>query len=123
MKSFEWPTLAIFSFIAILFASDPIFIAFFLRPQKGNPDKEATYECGLVPKGSPWVQFNVQYYLYGLVFLIFDIEILYVYPWAVNFIYFDQTMGIVVLIEMFVFLFILVMGLFYAWKKGALNWE
>ena len=115
-----WITVGLFCMIGLIFSTIPIVVATFIRPKKATPDKEATYECGLHPKGSPWVQFNIQYYLYALVFLIFDIEILYILPWAVNFRTFP---GALPTIEMFIFLTILFVGLVYAWKKGGLEWN
>lgn len=118
----SWSKLAIFIIFAVIFAIAPVALAFFLSPRKANPSKEESYECGLHPKGSPWIQFNVQYYMFALVFVIFDIEILYVYPWAVNFIELSKA-SILPTIEMFVFLGILTIGLAYAWKKGGLTWN
>ena len=103
----------------IIFSTLPIAGAFFFRPTKGNDQKEATYECGLHPKTPPKLQVHIQYYLFALAFLIFSIEILYVYPWALNF----KKLGGIAVIEMFVFLTVLVMGLLYAWRKGGLEWN
>jgi len=114
----EFATLGIFVLFSIIFATLPIAGAFFFRPIKGNSQKEATYECGLHPKTPPKVQCHIQYYLFALAFLIFSIEILYVYPWAINF----KLFGLAAVVEMFVFLGILIMGLAYAWKKGGLEW-
>lgn len=115
----EFATLGIFVLFGIIFSTLPIAGAFFFRPRKGNEQKEATYECGLHPKNPAKVQVHVQYYLFALAFLIFSIEILYVYPWALNF----KNLGVMAVIEMFVFLFILIMGLLYAWRKGGLEWS
>ncbi|MFQ6105625.1 MAG: NADH-quinone oxidoreductase subunit A, partial [Candidatus Hydrothermarchaeaceae archaeon] len=90
------------------------------RPAKPNPLKSSTYECGEVPVGQAWHQFNVQYYLFAIIFVIFDIEVVYLYPWAVVFA--NPALGILPFIEMMVFIFVLVIGLVYAWKKGALEW-
>lgn len=118
-QELAWSTLGIMLLFSIIFSTLPIAGAFFFRPRKGNPQKEATYECGLHPKKTSWNQLNIQYYLFALAFLIFSIEILYIYPWAINF----QELGIVALVEMAVFMVILVLGLTYAWKKGALEWK
>ncbi|MDK2894448.1 MAG: NAD(P)H-quinone oxidoreductase subunit 3 [Moorella sp. (in: firmicutes)] len=90
-----------------------------LRP-RGNAvgDKVATYECGLDTRGPTWVQFKVSYFLYALVFLLFDVETVFLYPWAVRF----QVLGLFAFIEMIIFIAILVIGLWYAWKEGALKW-
>ncbi|MDP4150323.1 MAG: NADH-quinone oxidoreductase subunit A [Bacteroidota bacterium] len=83
------------------------------NPQKGQP-----YECGVPTEGSPWNQFNVGYYLYALIFLIFDVELIFLYPWAVV----VKRVGMAALAEIIVFLFVLYMGFLYAHKKGALKW-
>lgn len=114
-----WSILGIFSLVAIIFSTLPIAGAFFFRPRKGNTAKEASYECGLHPKSDPHVQYNIQYYLFALAFLIFSIEILYVYPWAINF----KKLGPIALAEMAVFLSVLLLGLAYAWRKGGLDWQ
>ena len=80
--------------------------------------KSSTYECGLETVGETWVQFRVQYYIYALVFVIFDIETVFLYPWAVAY----NKLGLFALVEMFIFLAILAGGLIYAWRKGALEW-
>ncbi|MCX7987116.1 MAG: NADH-quinone oxidoreductase subunit A [Bacteroidales bacterium] len=83
-----------------------------------NPVKAEPYECGVQTQGSTWVQFNVGYYLFSLVFLIFDVEIVFMYPWAVVF----KQVGLTALIEIILFIFILFLGLLYAYKKKALSW-
>jgi len=118
-QELAWGTLGIMFLFGIVFSTLPIAGAFFFRPRKGNPTKEASYECGLHPKKHSWSHLNIQYYLFGLAFLIFSIEILFVYPWAINF----KTLGPVALVEMFIFLGILLVGLAYAWRKGGLEWK
>ena len=83
-----------------------------------NAQKGQAYECGIPSEGTPWNQFNVGYYLFALVFLIFDVELIFLYPWAVV----VKELGMVALVEIIVFLFILFMGFLYAHKKGALKW-
>jgi NADH-quinone oxidoreductase subunit A len=92
----------------------------FLSP-KGNPSKDRLepYECGVEPVGPPWVQFRVGYYVYALLFVVFDIETAFLYPWAVAY----GKMGIFILVEMIVFITILAAGLAYAWREGALRWR
>jgi NADH:ubiquinone oxidoreductase subunit 3 (subunit A) len=80
---------------------------------------EDTYECGVETYGTSWFRFNVSFYLYALLFVIFDIETVFLYPWAVSF----RQLGIPGFLEMIVFITILLVGLAYAWKKGALKWE
>lgn len=110
--------IGIFAVIAILFPLIALALAFIIRPKKPNPVKSSTYECGLETVGETWVQFRVQYYIYALVFVIFDIETVFLYPWAVAY----NKLGLFALVEMFIFLAILAAGLIYAWRKGALEW-
>lgn len=110
--------IGIFAVIAILFPLIALALAFVVRPKKPNPIKSSTYECGLETVGETWVQFRVQYYIYALVFVIFDVETVFLYPWAVAY----NKLGLFALVEMFIFLAILAAGLIYAWRKGALEW-
>lgn len=105
--------------VAIVLAVAPLILARFVAPRKPGRTKTAPYECGLESTGDPWVQFRVQYYLYALLFVIFDVEIVFIYPWAVVW----KSLGAVALVEMMVFLMILAVGLAYAWRKGVLEWE
>ncbi|MFN8577817.1 MAG: NADH-quinone oxidoreductase subunit A [Candidatus Sericytochromatia bacterium] len=91
----------------------------FLQPRLTTASKVQTYECGIKPYGSAWVQFNIRYYIYALIFVIFDIETVFLYPWAVAF----NKLGLFAVVEMFIFLAILIVGFAYAWKKGALDWH
>ena len=93
-------------------------VTFLLRPKRSYALKNQTYECGLETTGDSWVQFKVQYYIFALIFVIFDIETVFIYPWAVAY----KQVGVFALVEMLVFVVILVMGLAYAWRKGALEW-
>ena len=93
--------------------------SWFLRPKNPTPGKASTYECGEVPQGSAWIQYNVVYYLFALIFVIFDVEVIFIIPWALVF----RSLGITAYIEMLIFIFILLLGLAYAWKKGALKWQ
>lgn len=110
--------IGVFFIAALSFPVIPLALAFFLRPKRPTPLKQSTYECGLEVIGDIHVQFKVQYYIYALAFVIFDIEVVFLYPWAVAF----NQLGLFALIEMIIFLFILVFGLVYAWRKGALEW-
>jgi len=91
----------------------------FLRPNNPYPEKNTTYESGLEPVGDAMVQFNVRYYLFALLFVIFDVETVFLYPWAVAY----GKLSIFALIEMTIFVFMLIVGLIYAWKKKVLTWE
>ncbi len=90
-----------------------------ISPKSDNPDKREPYESGMITQGPTWVQFKVGYYLYAILFLIFDVEVAFLVPWAVVF----KEMGGVALIEILIFLLILGLGLVYAWKKQALKWD
>ena len=104
---------------AVVMAVLPLVLAKFLAPKKPGASKTAAYECGLASPGDSWVQFRVQYYLYALLFVIFDVDIVFIYPWALVW----KPLGMVALVEMAIFLAILGVGLAYAWKKGVLEWE
>ena len=110
--------LALFLLVAFLFALFPILLSRLVHPKKPSQSKNDPYECGLQSAGDPWIQFRVQFYLYALVFVIFDIEILFIYPWAVVF----KDLGLLGFVEMAVFIGILLIGLVYAWRKRALEW-
>ena len=111
--------IGIFTLFAIVFPLLPIVLAKFIAPSKPSRLKQMPYECGIEPVGDPWVQFRVQYYIYALVFVIFDVETIYIYPWAVGF----KRLGALGFAEMIRFIAILAVGLLYAWKKKALEWD
>jgi NADH-quinone oxidoreductase subunit A len=90
-----------------------------LRPQAPDPIKEATYECGVETEGTAWVQFNFRYYYYALLFVIFDVEAVFLYPWAVSF----EKVAVAGFIEVLTFVMVLLIGLAYAWRKNALEWS
>lgn len=116
-------TILILMVAAVLFAFTPLLLArlwaIFYSPHKPGPDKNATYECGLESKGDAWVQFKSEYYLYAIIFLIFDVETIFLLPFAVAF----TKLGAGAFISLMVFLFLLVTGLVWAWKKGVLTWR
>ncbi len=95
------------------------FLSNLISPKSDNLQKREPYESGMKTIGSTWVQFKVGYYLFAILFLVFDVEVAFLFPWAVVF----KEMGTVALVEIIIFLFILGLGLLYAWKKGALKWE
>lgn len=88
------------------------------RPQRAYPEKLTTYECGEPPVGGPWIRFNIRYYLIAIIFVIFDVEVLFLFPWAVVY----KDLGLFAFVEMFIFLAILTVGLAYVWVKGHLEW-
>lgn len=104
---------------AVVFALGPILLMNLIGPRKRSRTKSQTYECGVLTHGETWVQFRIQYYFYALLFVIFDIETVFLYPWAVSY----AGLGLFALIEMLVFLTILAAGLAYAWAKGVLRWD
>jgi NADH-quinone oxidoreductase subunit A len=114
-------TLALTSFLAIgiLLAVILVSIPRFLAPRQPNAMKSSTYECGEVPIGKPWIRFRIAYYIFALIFVIFDVEAVFLFPWAVIM----RKLGIFGLIEMGVFIGILALGLAYAWRKGVLEWQ
>ena len=103
---------------AIAFSGIAILISKFVLKATTNPQKGEPYECGIPTKGKTWVQLNVGYYLFALIFLVFDVELVFLFPWAVV----AKTAGWVAFIEIVIFFFILFVGLLYAHKKGALKW-
>lgn len=94
-------------------------VASVLRPTKPSTVKLSTYECGVDPVGTGWSQTYVRYYVFGLLFLIFDVEAVFIFPWAITL----ESLGLFGLVEMLVFIAILVLGLVYAIRKGVLRWE
>ena len=90
-----------------------------LAPKSTNPNKGLPYECGVVPKSDARAPFNVHYYLVAVLFVLFDLEAVFIYPWAVSL----RELGTAGLVEMFVFIAILLVGYVYAWKKGVFEWE
>ena len=103
---------------AIAFSSIAILVAKLVLKATKNPQKKEPYECGVPTQGKTWTQLNVGYYLFALIFLVFDVELVFLYPWAVV----AKSMGWIALVEIVIFFFILFMGFLYAHKKGALKW-
>jgi len=101
-----------------IFVLVALFASHLLAPHKPNPVKTSTYECGEEPVGSPWIRFNTRFYVIALIFLVFDVEVLFLFPWAVNL----KKMGLFAWIDMAVFIAILVVGLAYVWGRGDLDW-
>ena len=105
-------------FAAIAFSIGGILVAKIMTKGSKNPQKGEAYECGVPTEGTSWPQFSVGYYLFALIFLVFDVELVFLYPWAVV----VKKIGIGAFVEIIIFLFILFMGFLYAHKKGALKW-
>lgn len=94
-------------------------VALLISPRSNNPQKREAYESGIPTRGTSWMQFRVGYYLYAILYLMFDVETVFLFPWAVV----VRELGIPGLVSIAFFLLILVLGLAYAWKKGALEWK
>jgi NADH-quinone oxidoreductase subunit A len=114
----DWQFIAIFVVLSPIFPLMPVVVNRLLGPQKPNPIKQQTYECGIETVGDTWVQFKVQYYLYALVFVIFDIEAVFLFPIAAAF----GQLGLFAVFEIVLFVFLLAVALFYAWGRGVLEW-
>lgn len=110
---------AVFLLLGVLLPVAALTVGRLLRPSNPNAAKQTTYESGAEPIGGSWVRFNIRYYIFALLFVIFDVETIFLYPWAVVY---DQ-LGLFALIEMLIFVTLLFVGLIYAWKKKVLRWN
>lgn len=120
----EFGVILLFFITGFVFVAVGLIASAIIRPNKPNPIKLLTYECGEDPIGQPWIRFNVRFYIVALVFLLFDVEIVFLLPWAVMINVFKSIgLGWFVFFEMFVFVLVLVFGLVYVWAKGDLDWE
>ncbi len=115
----DYLVIGTFVLVGIVFVMLTVSVSNILSHQNPSAAKSRIYECGVDPIGSPWVQFRIGYYVYALLFVVFDIETVFLYPWAVVF----SRMGMFVLVEMALFVAVLLLGLLYAWKEGALTWR
>lgn len=104
---------------AIVLVVAALTIAKLISPRSYNPQKGEAYECGIPTRGASWMQFKVGYYLFAILFLMFDVETVFLFPWAVI----VRDLGIAGLVNISLFLVVLILGLAYAWKKGALEWK
>jgi len=104
---------------AIVLVIGGLGLALLISPRSNNPQKREAYESGIPTRGTSWMQFRVGYYLYAILFLMFDVETVFLFPWAVV----VRDLGISGLVSILFFLLILVLGLAYAWKKGTLEWK
>jgi len=116
--------IGLFLLVAIFFAVTTLLLPYSLRflgiiPKKSNPIKSSTFECGMETIGKTWVQFNFRYYFYALMFIALDVMVVFVYPWAVGI----RQLGYFGLIAILVFVFIIVIGYLYAWRKKVLEWK
>jgi len=120
----DWGHVGFLLLLALIFPLGGIAFSWLLgllriRPQAPDPIKEDTYECGVETEGTAWVQFNFRYYYYALLFVIFDVEAVFLYPWAVSF----EKVAVAGFIEVLTFVIVLLIGLAYAWRKNALEWS
>lgn len=109
----------IFFIIGAIFVAGGLIGSWFLRPRRPYPEKLTSYECGEEPVGDAYVKFNIRFYVIALIFLIFDVEVVFLFPWAVVF----QKLGFFAFIEMIIFLAILLVGYAYVWVNGDLDWD
>ena len=116
----EWLYVGLFFIVGLIIPVGAIGVAWILGPKKANPIKQSSYECGIEPIGEGWIQFKAQYYIFALVFLVFDVETVFLFPWAVRLGQFGT--GLFVAIEGIIFVLILIAGLVYTWRKGMLEW-
>jgi NADH:ubiquinone oxidoreductase subunit 3 (subunit A) len=114
----EWLYVGLFFIAGALVPAAAITIALIIAPRKPNPIKQSTYECGMETVGENWVQFKAQYYIFALVFLVFDVEAVFLFPWAVAL----GELPLFAVIEGFIFVLIVIAGLVYVWRKGMLEW-
>ncbi len=113
-----WTFIAVFFVVALVFPVVPILMGRMMGPKRTTPMKTEPYECGVETVGETWVQFKVQYYLFALAFLVFDVELVFLYPWAVAY----DVLPLYAVVEGVIFILMLAVALVYAWRKGALEW-
>jgi len=111
-------SLILFFIIGVVLVGGAIIFSSFVAPKSGNKAKLEPYECGIPAAGGSWIQFNVGYYLFAIIYLVFDVEIVFIYPWGTVM----KEIGMTAFIEIVIFFVILALGLAYAWKKKALKW-
>jgi NADH-quinone oxidoreductase subunit A len=111
-------TVAILGGAALLLVGAMLGVGSLIRPRRPQPQKYIPYESGVDPVGTGWSQSQIRYYVFALLFVLFDVEAVFIFPWAVQL----ETLGVFGLVEMIVFIVILALGLVYAWRKGVLRW-
>ncbi len=115
---YEYATVLVFIVLGAVTVFLMLTLTRLLAPTAPSEAKASTYECGEVPVGSSWVQFNIRFYVVALIYIIFAVEVALLYPWAVVF----QRLGLLAFVEAFIFIVILLAGLAYLWKEGDLDW-
>lgn len=126
----DYSYVALFTFVGLGLVALILAFSWLIQPRRGSVgDKPETYECGEIPDSSAWVQFRVIYYLFALLFVLFDVEVIFVIPWAVVLTRLQERVpefpgiALFAFCEMLIFLLVLAIGLLYAWRKGILKWE
>jgi len=114
----EWLYIGLFAVVGLIIPIGAISVGWLLGPKKPNAVKQDTFECGIETVGDTWVQFKAQYYIFALVFLVFDVEVVFLFPWAVRL----GQLGLFAVLEGILFISIVVAGLIYTWRKGMLEW-
>jgi NADH-quinone oxidoreductase subunit A len=114
----QYLTVVVFGGAAILMVGAMLGLGRLVRPVRPQSQKYINYECGVDPVGSGWSQSQIRYYIFALLFVMFDVEAVFIFPWAIRL----EELGVFGLVEMAVFIFILALGLLYAWKKKVLRW-
>ncbi len=111
-------TVGLFGVLAVVLVAALLGVASLIRPSRPQKQKYINYESGVDPIGTGWSQSNIRYYVFALLFVMFDVEAVFIFPWATRL----EAYGLFGLVEMFIFIFILLLGLLYAWRKGVLRW-
>lgn len=124
----QYGVIAIFTAMAVAVPAGMLVTSWLLslikvRPRNPDPIKQSIYECGYETISGTWNRFNFRYYTFALIFVVFDVEVVFIFPWAASFGVLSREFGAFVLVEMAVFVAILVVGWLYAWRKGALQWS
>jgi NADH-quinone oxidoreductase subunit A len=114
----DFGTVLMYVLLGLVLVAIPLLIQKLIAPSRPTREKLSTYECGEEPEGSAWIQFNIRFYVIALIFLIFEVEVVFLFPWAVVF----KELGLLAFVEMGIFLLILIVGLVYVWKKADLEW-
>ena len=114
----DFGTVLVAAILGIIMVAVPLIVQSLVAPSKESKEKLETYDCGEEAEGSAWLQFNIRFYVIALIFLIFDVEVVFLFPWAVVF----KDLGLLAMVEMAIFLVILIVGLAYVWVKADLNW-
>ena len=115
----DYLPIILFLVIALILSAGFILVNFLLSPNNPDPEKLSAYECGFEPFNDSRMEFDVRFYLVAILFIIFDLEIAFLFPWAISL----GAIGVFGFVSMMIFLFILTIGFIYEWKKGALDWE